>query len=162
MGGLFAKVLDFIICIALVIMSVIVFMNVILRYIFSTGIAWSVELSQLLFVLVIFLGAIRAFQDHQHIFVDIIYELVPGKVKKVFSFFSNIIVIYTMVIMLLGSIKLVENNTVMKTPLLKIPISYVYSVGLLLSISIIIFALFNIIKLFKNEDVKKEPKLDHN
>lgn len=161
MGRIFGKSLDFIICIALVIMSIIVFMNVILRYVFSSGIAWSIELSQLLFVLVVFLGAIRAFQDHQHIVVDIIIEAVPKKIKKLFSFLSNVIVIYTMVIMFQGSLKLVQNNMVMKTPLLKIPMSYVYSLGLLLSVSVIIFALYNMIKLFKKEVSNKESNIEH-
>ena len=161
MGRIFGKSLDFIICIALVIMSIIVFMNVILRYVFSSGIAWSIELSQLLFVLVVFLGAIRAFQDHQHIVVDIITEAVPKKIKKLFSFLSNVIVIYTMVIMFQGSLKLVQNNMVMKTPLLKIPMSYVYSLGLLLSVSVIIFALYNMIKLFKKEVSNKESNIEH-
>lgn len=76
------KVLELAIVACLAVMGVLVFGNVVLRYVFSTGIAWSEELSRLLFVWLIFLGAILASRQHAHIGFDTLVRKLPAKWKK--------------------------------------------------------------------------------
>jgi TRAP-type transport system small permease protein len=58
------------IALCLAVMVVLVFGNVVLRYLLNTGITVSEEVSRLLFVWLTFLGAIVAMREHGHLGVD--------------------------------------------------------------------------------------------
>lgn len=60
------KVLNTLMAICLAIMAVAVFVNVVLRYGFGSGIAASEELSRLLFVWMVFIGATAAYPAGEH------------------------------------------------------------------------------------------------
>ncbi|MDR2113401.1 MAG: TRAP transporter small permease subunit, partial [Candidatus Accumulibacter sp.] len=54
----------------LTVMIAMVFMNVVLRYVFSMGFAWSEEIARLCFIYLVYLGAIGAMRDNQHLIID--------------------------------------------------------------------------------------------
>ena len=58
-------------------MVVLVFTNVVLRYVFNSGIATSEELSRWLLVWLTFLGAIVALREHAHLGVDTLVRALP-------------------------------------------------------------------------------------
>lgn len=62
---------------ALTAMIVLVFLNVVLRYGFNSGISVSEELSRTLFVWLIFMGAVLAMYDHGHLGVDSLVRRLP-------------------------------------------------------------------------------------
>lgn len=66
---------------ALGILVILVFVAAALRYL-GNPIVWSVDLAQLLFVWVVFLGADRALQTNNHIGVDFFVNFLPKKIKK--------------------------------------------------------------------------------
>lgn len=68
-------------CLAL--MAVLVFVNVVLRYAFDTGLAWSEELARLLFVWLIFLGAVLASRQHAHLGFDGLVRRLPAVGRRV-------------------------------------------------------------------------------
>ncbi len=74
--------------IALIIMLITVFMNVVLRFCFNSGIAWAEEVPRLLVMLFTFLACAIGVRDHMHISVDIIYNRFPknGKMRKFMNF----------------------------------------------------------------------------
>ena len=80
-----SKFIDYVMIIGLSIMSIIVFLNVVMRYVFSSGISWSVELSQILFLVIVFFGAIQAYKDNSHIQVDVLITKVPPIWQKILA-----------------------------------------------------------------------------
>jgi TRAP-type C4-dicarboxylate transport system permease small subunit len=64
--GPFQRLSNFLIAACLGVMAVAVFVNVVLRYGFGSGIAASEELSRLLFVWLVFLGATAAYPAGEH------------------------------------------------------------------------------------------------
>ena len=76
---------------ALVIMLCTVFMNVVLRFCFNSGIAWAEEVPRLLVMLFTFLACAIGVRDHMHISVDILYNRFPkgGKMRKFMNFLAN-------------------------------------------------------------------------
>lgn len=81
--------------IALTFMVAIVFMTVVLRYCFNTGIGWAEEVPRLLVTLFSFLACAIGVRDHMHISVSIFYNVFPkdGIVRKVLNVFSDICVL---------------------------------------------------------------------
>src|ERR1051325_6153230 len=74
---LYCRLLKVAIVICLAAMVVLVFTNVVLRYIFNSGIATSEELSRWLLVWLTFLGAIVALREHAHLGVDTLVRALP-------------------------------------------------------------------------------------
>ena len=79
-GGV-TRVLQLAIVACLTVMALLVFGNVVLRYGFDTGIAVSEELARLLFVWMVFLGAILASRQHAHIGFDSFVKMLPRPLK---------------------------------------------------------------------------------
>lgn len=66
----FCRLLEAVMALLLAAMVVLVFGNVVLRYVFNSGITISEELSRWLFVWMTFLGAVVALKDNGHLGTD--------------------------------------------------------------------------------------------
>ncbi len=97
------RALKFFIVACLVVMVVLVFGNVVLRYAFNTGITVSEELSRWLFVWLTFVGAVIALRDHAHLGMDSVVSRLPTTAKKVCFFVSNVLILYALWLFLDGS-----------------------------------------------------------
>lgn len=75
------KFLDSLMAVCLAIMASSVFLNVVLRYGFGSGLAASEELSRLLFVWMVFIGATAAYPKGEHMaFTSLLHPLLnPGR-----------------------------------------------------------------------------------
>ena len=81
---------------SLIIMLVTVFMNVILRFCFNSGIKWAEEVPGLLVTLFTFLACAIGCRDHMHITVGIFYNRFKegGKARKAMDILSDIAVLF--------------------------------------------------------------------
>ncbi len=110
-------------------MTVLVIMNVILRYAFNSGITWSEEAARFLFIWTTFLGAILVY-DHgihgDHMRMDFIVEKFHGTVRKVIEIFTMLIVLALLVMLFIGAVDLVIQTWPFETSALKLPKGAVY------------------------------------
>ena len=61
----------------LLLMVVLVFGNVVLRYVFNSSITLSEEISRWLFVWITFMGAVVALREHAHLGTDALVSRLP-------------------------------------------------------------------------------------
>lgn len=80
--------------VALALMVLMVFGNVVLRYGFSSGIAISEELSRWLFVWLTFLGAIVAIHRRSHLGTDLLVSRLPRAGKRLCFVVAHLLMIY--------------------------------------------------------------------
>lgn len=80
-NNLINKLENFIVRSFLAFLVVMVFIAASLRYL-GYPIVWSVDMAQLLFVWIVFLGADLALQSHNHIGVDFFVGLLPKKFQR--------------------------------------------------------------------------------
>ena len=80
----YCRCLEILISLALALMVVLVFGNVVMRYAFNSGITLSEELSRWLFVWVTFLGAIVAMKDGAHLGSDTLVSKLSVRWQKIF------------------------------------------------------------------------------
>jgi C4-dicarboxylate transporter DctQ subunit len=73
--------------------SLLLFVNVIMRYVFQNAIYWAEELVRYMMAWLIFLGGSQVAKHEGHITVDVVQMAVPPKVRKVMVFFVHIVVI---------------------------------------------------------------------
>jgi TRAP-type C4-dicarboxylate transport system permease small subunit len=77
--GRFQRVTNHLLAICLGVMAVSVFVNVVLRYGFGSGVAASEELSRLLFVWMVFIGATAAYPAGEHMAFTSLVELLKKR-----------------------------------------------------------------------------------
>jgi TRAP-type transport system small permease protein len=91
---LFFKLLEAILVLLLAGMTVMVFANVILRYMFSSGLDVSEELSRFFFVWLIFTGAVVAMRNHAHMGFDLLVSASSPGARRVLLFVSNGLIVF--------------------------------------------------------------------
>ncbi|MCK1617400.1 TRAP transporter small permease [Bradyrhizobium sp. 159] len=101
----YCDVLKAAVAVCLAAMVVLVFSNVVLRYIFNSGIAVSEELSRWLLVWLTFLGAIVALRQHAHLGVDTLVRALPPRGRMLCFVVSYLLMLYADWLLTLGSWK---------------------------------------------------------
>ena len=79
------KIEKFVACVAVSIMAVLVFINVIARYVFSDSLAVSDELSTYLFVLMSFMGTAIAARRKAHLGLSIVTDRVSPRARMIIN-----------------------------------------------------------------------------
>jgi TRAP-type C4-dicarboxylate transport system permease small subunit len=78
--------------------TLITFVSVFLRYIFSWGIPDSYDMSSLLLGILIFWGIASASYRGEHITVDLLYGALPPSLQRATNFFSDLVTLVCLVI----------------------------------------------------------------
>lgn len=89
-------------------MVLAVFVNVVLRYVFDTGIVFYEELSRLLFVWLVCIGAIVASAENKHLGFDMLTSRLKGLPRTVCTVLSRLGIAYVMVLVVQGSWRQVQ------------------------------------------------------
>lgn len=110
--------IEVIIAAMLAVMLVMILLNVVLRYAFNSGITVTEELSRLLFVWLVFLGAAVALFERSHLGVDTLLHILPRPAKIVCFVLSNAFMLYLSWLIFSGSWTQAEINYGSTTPVL--------------------------------------------
>ncbi|MFL2076310.1 TRAP transporter small permease [Marinilactibacillus psychrotolerans] len=129
-----------------------VFLNVVLRVAFNSGLTWSEELARYLFVFMTYIGAISAMRSNAHIGVDMLLIRVGNKAKLILYIATQVIIVGLMGLLLHGSFSMISATTTQTTAALSIPFPVLYSVGILTGIFIGIIACGNVFNAIKNKE----------
>ncbi len=98
---------------SLIVMLCTVFVNVILRFCFNSGISWAEEVPGLLVTLFTFIACAIGVRDHLHISVNFIYERLKkgGVGRKIFDFITNLTTLVCGYIFLKGGLDIIKTLT---------------------------------------------------
>ena len=129
-GSACVRAREIIIVACLALMAVLVFGNVVLRYAFDSGIAVSEELSRLLFVWLIFLGAILASVQRAHIGFDALVERLPLVGRKLLVVLTGALMLWACGMFLVGGWRQTEINLGNSYPVLGISYGWLYGVAI--------------------------------
>lgn len=140
------KLIEILMVIMLGGMVALVFMNVILRYFFNSGITWSEEMARYLFFWLIFVGAIGAMRDNAHLGVDTLIKRLPANVQKVVYITGQILIFAIMIMLAKGSFDLTVMNVNSKASATNLPLSFIYGTGIVTSVCISLNVVVNIYK----------------
>ena len=138
------RALELTIVACLVAMALLVFGNVVLRYGFNSGIAVSEELARLLFVWLVFLGAILASRQHAHIGFDTLVKSLPHRWKKAAIAFTGLLMLAACVIFVIGGLQQTRINLDNTYPVLGISYAWLYGSAIVFGVGMGISIVFNI------------------
>lgn len=138
------RFLEILMSILLLVMVGLMFMNVVLRFVLSTGFVWSEEITRLCFIYLVYLGTIGAYRDNRHLGVDTLIERVSPRMQRVFYVLIQVIVIWVMALLTKGSWDLAVQNLGDRWVATQIPRAFVFGIGVLTGVAIIALALNNL------------------
>lgn len=128
-------------------MALMVFANVILRYIFNSGLPVSDELSRYFFVWLTFIGAVVAHRHHMHMGMETFVAVFSRRGRLIFMGVSDLVIIGCSAILFAGTWKQLPINMSMTAPVTGIPMGLVYGIGLFTSTGIILITLGQLYRL---------------
>jgi TRAP-type transport system small permease protein len=126
--------LDSLMALLLAVMVVMVFGNVVLRYVFNSGIAVSEEVSRWLFVWMTFIGAVVALKDHGHLGTDALVARLSPAGKKFCLVISQVLMLGITGMIFTGSLAQTKINLDVEAPVTGAPMAIVYAVGLVFAV----------------------------
>ena len=131
----YCRLLNVLIALALAMMVVLVFGNVVLRYGFDSGITVSEEVSRWLFVWLTFLGAIVALKEHGHLGSDTVVSLLPTTGKKICLIVGQLLMLYITWLIFKGSLDQARINWDVEAPVTGASMAIVYGSGIVFAVS---------------------------
>ncbi|SFL59706.1 TRAP-type C4-dicarboxylate transport system, small permease component [Bradyrhizobium sp. NFR13] len=132
-------------------MVVLVFGNVVLRYVFNSGIAVSEELSRWLFVWMVFLGAIVGLREHAHLGVDSFVKMLPPMGRKICYALSHALMLYASILLTEGSWKQTVLNWDTTAPASGLSVGLFYAAGLVFGVASIPILLHDLFRLLTGQ-----------
>ncbi len=149
--------IEWLMALALAVMVVAIGANVVLRYVFSTGLPAAEEISRLMFVWLIFLGAILSLKSGAHLGMEMFQALLPRNLRRACAVLSHVLMLYVLWLFLEGSwsqtlIGLETYSTVMR-----FPTALMASSGLLCAASMIPIVAMNLWRILRNHPEARIP-----
>lgn len=131
----YCKALSVLMVLCLAIMVVMVFGNVVLRYVFNSGIAISEELSRWLFLWVIFLGATVAVHERAHMSTDMLARRLSPAAQKVIQLLTYGLMLFVTWLMFSGSVTQTLINWDVEAPVTGLSSAWAYGCGVVFAFS---------------------------
>ena len=122
--------LEISICIALIsAMTLLIFVQVIMRKVFSNSLSWSEELARYLFIWLIYLGISYGSKIMKHLKIDAGLRLFPERMRPYIVILGDVLFfVFAIYIMITGwKLCLIQIKLGKTSPALKLPLQYVYA-----------------------------------
>ena len=134
------KVIEFVLAALLLGMVIMVFGNVVLRYVFNSGIDVSEELSRIFFVWLTFIGAIVAMHEGSHLGMDALVTKLPRAGKVACLAMCQGLILLCCVMLFWGTWRQHEVNATTMAPVTGMSMIWVFGVAYVTSAAIALHA----------------------
>ncbi len=107
---------------------VIVFFNVVGRYVFNFSLAWAEEASRFLFIWTILIGSVLTNEKYEHMNLDILVHVLPARMGAAVQVFAQLVIIVVLGLIIRGGVIATVENIAWESPALEIPYGLIYSI----------------------------------
>lgn len=142
--------IDYLMAASMTVMIVIVFINVVLRYGFHSGILATAEISRFLFVWIIMLGAVVCLRDETHLDLRMIERKLPRVPRAMMRMIVYGIVVLTSGMLCLGAYRQAVSNWANVSPLSGIPVGFMYLAGAVAGALMVVIAIVRLLMVGRN------------
>lgn len=137
-GNWLQRLIEMLMAVMLSVMVVSVFVNVVLRYAAGTGIASSEELSRLLFVWLVCLGAILASAENRHLGFDLVQSRLPARGQRACGWITRTLMVYPLWLLIEGSIEQVKVGVGIFSPVMGYPLALAAASVLVMAVAMLV------------------------
>lgn len=155
--ALFWRLLTTIVVCCFSLMLVIMMIQVIARYALEVAVPWTDEASRYFFLAAIFLGAVLAQRQREHISITILTDILPDKVRRVLAAISDAVCITVAAMLVFGAFSMMERTAGIYASTFDLSFSWIYSIQLVgLALMMLLSCRDLFLKLFRPADVGAE------
>lgn len=147
------KFIKWILIILFFLLVVVVFLQVLFRFVLEQPLAWTEELSRYLLVWITFLGAGYGMSIKAHPSIEILFEKAGPSLKKVLNVVTTILIIFFFWQVIINSFEFIGRSMAQTSPVLRLPMGLVYTVIPISSVLFVINLLFVVITEWRKEAV---------
>jgi len=106
----------------------LIFIGVVMRLIFKSGLPWQEELSRILYVLMVYLGASYGMKSHDHIRITFVQNLLPPTGQRILRIATDVVWAAFNIIIVILSIGVYRKMTQFlgESAVLKIPLHVIF------------------------------------
>jgi TRAP-type transport system small permease protein len=145
-SSLLKRAAEFFLAVTLAGMVIAVFVNVVLRYGFDTGIVFYEELSRLLFVWMVCIGAALVFAENEHLGFDMLTERLRGRSVAVCRWLSRIAIAICLVLVIKGAWEQVVAGMQSFSTVMHFPLALMAAAALVMALLMLIVLIVEIIR----------------
>ncbi len=151
------KITEWIMGTMLAAMVLLIFGNVVLRYVFGTGVVWAEEVARLLFVWLVFLGAILALKNHQHLGLELLVSRLSPRGRKLCAVLSHGLMLYALYLFFMGSYVQTVIGLDIYSTVLRFPTALYAAAGLFPALVMAGLVLLNLARILLNHPAAMIP-----
>lgn len=144
------KLTNFLSCIFMAATFILVFFNVVLRYCFNSGFAWSEEGARYMFVCMVFMGFISVTEKRQNFKVTILVDKLKYPFSVVLSVLQDVVICILLYFIGTGAVAMASLNLYNKSPAIGLPAWILYAV---MAFSAFLMLLFSVINVWRDVSV---------
>lgn len=122
------RILKLVLTALVIVLTVSVFLQVLIRFVFKFPLPWTEEVSRIAFVYVIFLGATIAVRTNAHLNVDFLLVALPVSLARALKLVGTALVATFLAAVTWQGIAFVRATGVQVTPVMQIPFRHLYLV----------------------------------
>lgn len=145
------KITDNILAILLGLIVIIMFTQVLFRYVFNNSLSWTEEIAKFLFVWITFFGAALCFSEKMHLGVDFIVRKLPRKLGKYLLLVNTLLIVLFNGVMVFIGFSWVINVSGTLSPAVGLPLNIVFYSAL--PVSAVISVVYGVRRL--REEIKE-------
>lgn len=149
--------LNWIIILSMAILSSLVFLQIVNRFVFKIPMPWTDEFAKYFFVWLALYGSAKAVREKSHIFIDIIELVLKGELGKIISLIAEVVCLIFYVILLVVSTPWALENMDVWADSMQIGMGVFYSCVPIGALLMILFATENICLRFQKDSSNNQP-----
>ena len=126
---IYNKFEEYVLASSLIVTVILVFMQIIFRYVLNASLSWSEELTRYIFIWQIWLGTSYGLRDDKHIKIELVYNFCKPVGKKFLKIISNLIFLAFCIFLTINGTELVMELATKHSvsSALNIPFAIVYA-----------------------------------
>ena len=107
------------------------------RYVFNNPLEWTLEACLTTWLWTVFWGCAFCLRDKDHVRFDILYNHVTPHTRRIFAGLSALCMVVGMLAAIPGTFDFVSFLTIKKSPSLRIPLAYAFSIYMVFMLAVI-------------------------
>ncbi|WP_167670711.1 TRAP transporter small permease [Allopusillimonas ginsengisoli] len=144
--------MEFIMAMLMAEMAILVFMNVVMRYAFHSGVSGTEEIARLSFIWLSFIGAVVVMISGGHLGVDMLLQKLSPKSRLSVGFLGRLLMGGALGLLAWGSWQqIIANDGVVAMGALPYPLAWNYAAGLFAGVGGLLCVLRDIVRLAKGD-----------
>ena len=140
-------------CVVLVALIIMTFLGVIFRYALKSPFTWLEEVQMACMVWIVFAAGGAAFRTGNHVAIEMIVDMFPKKVQKVFEWVIAVVVFAVLAYLFYQSLGFIGMflKSGRATSMIKIPYALVYGIAPVSFVLMVVSYVFSLVKGVKSE-----------